>query len=73
MPTGMRPDDDQLPTLRILRHPLGGVAPTDELASEIAEIQSRADLGNAKGAASLLTTGGLRELRAWIDSQLRAW
>ena len=36
-------------------------------------IQARADLSAAVGAASLLSVEGLRELRAWIDSQLRAW
>jgi hypothetical protein len=73
MSIGMHSEDDEVPTLRILRHPLGGVTPADELASEIAEILTRTDLDNAKRAASLLTTGGLRELRAWIDSQLQTW
>jgi hypothetical protein len=72
MSTGMH-SDDEVPTLRILRHPLSGTMPADELASEIAEILTRTDLDNAKRAASLLTTGGLRELRAWIDSQLQTW
>ena len=33
-------------------------------------IQARADLNAAKGAASLLSEGGLRELKAWIEMKL---
>jgi hypothetical protein len=33
--------------------------------------QERADLGSAKGAASLLSEEGLRELQSWIEMKLR--
>ena len=71
MSTDMHPDD--IPDPIVLKHPSGNrtlPSPEENLSPAMGDIHERADLDRAKRAASLLTGEGMRELKAWLDSQL---
>ena len=59
------PNPSSLKTLPELPIPSNPAARATHAPSAV---QAGADLGTAKGAASLLTEQGLRELKAWIET-----